>query len=226
MLKLGKGLSNNRVRVSLSVKHGSSNHCREGSSNSSNDDQDKGPGGEEGLDDQNSLLTSVGKVVISGRHEIILSGGVDDVDTHVNISRTSVQLGAVSGIGVDVSSTNLRKESGIIFTVGLSSEGKVGSICRVGEHSGRAGTSDVRVKARNRVRQVTDLNNVRSICSSSTFSSISSRVSVAASPLEVDVISSSEGEIVRLEVILSRRVGLHNVASLASDTHVKDTSSS
>jgi len=57
----------------------------------------------------------------------------------------------------------------------------------------------------------------------SSFSSISSRICVASSPLEVNVVSNTDEQSFRNKVVLSGRVGLNNVSSLSSDVDVEDS---
>jgi len=73
---------------------------------------------------------------------------------------------------------------------------------------------------------VNDLNKVGSISSIGSLSGVSSGVSVAASPLEVDVISDSGIEVLRDKIVLGGGVGLDNISSLSSDVQVVESSRS
>jgi hypothetical protein len=71
--------------------------------------------------------------------------------------------------------------------------------------------------------EVSDLSHVGSVSSCSSFSGISSGVSVTSSPLEVDVVSSTSSEEGGDKVVLGGGVGLHNVSSLSSNVQVEDS---
>jgi len=70
------------------------------------------------------------------------------------------------------------------------------------------------------------LNEDRSVSSILSFSRVSSGVSIATSPLEVDVVSNSGVKVLRDEVILNRGVSLDDVSSLSSDVQVEESSRS
>jgi len=70
--------------------------------------------------------------------------------------------------------------------------------------------------------EIRELNHVGSVSSRSSFSSVSGRVSVTSSPLEVDVVSLSSNKESGNKVVLGGRVGLHDVSSLSSDVNVED----
>jgi hypothetical protein len=76
-----------------------------------------------------------------------------------------------------------------------------------------------------RVGQRVGLDDVGSVGLVSTFTSITSGVSITSSPLEVDVISDSGVQDGWSEIVFSGRESLDNVSSLSSNVNVKDTSS-
>jgi hypothetical protein len=71
--------------------------------------------------------------------------------------------------------------------------------------------------------ELLDLDNVVSISSIGTLPSISCRVGITSSPLEVDVISRSNSEIIGGKVVLGGGEGLDDVSSLSSDVKVEDS---
>jgi len=66
------------------------------------------------------------------------------------------------------------------------------------------------------------LNHIGSICLVGTFTSISSRICVTTSPLEVDVIANKDGKGFRDEIILGGGIGLDDIASLSTDIQIED----
>jgi len=71
--------------------------------------------------------------------------------------------------------------------------------------------------------KVGELNHVGSVSACSSFSSVSVGVSVASSPLEVDVISLSSSEEGWDKVVLGGGVSLDDVSSLSSDVQVENS---
>jgi len=67
---------------------------------------------------------------------------------------------------------------------------------------------------------ISDLSNVGTVSLVSSFSGISSRVCVTSSPLEVNVVSNTDVQFLRNEIILSSRVSLDNVSSLSTNVQV------
>jgi len=65
-----------------------------------------------------------------------------------------------------------------------------------------------------------DLNDVASVGLVLSFSSISSGVVIATHPLEVDVISLSDFQVVGNKVIFDGWIGLDDVSSLSSDVQI------
>lgn len=74
-----------------------------------------------------------------------------------------------------------------------------------------------------RSRKIGNLDHVGSIGLISAFSGVSGGVGVAAGPLEVDVISRSDREIIGDKVVLGRGIGLDDVTSLSSDVEIEDS---
>jgi len=68
------------------------------------------------------------------------------------------------------------------------------------------------------------LNDVGSIGLGGSFSSISSGISIASSPLEVDIITRSSSEESWGKVILGSRISLDDISSLSTNVQIEDTS--
>jgi len=209
--------------VRLGIEHKSSNSSSKNESSSSDEHQCQGPGGQQRNDKQDSLLSSVREVVVSGVHVVKGSSAVHLDQTSIKVRRSSVQLHAVleilfNGSGIVVV---LGQEFSHGQTSGLSEQSHVQS-----EFSGieqRSVGRDPSSSGGKRVSQRSDLDHVGSVSLISSFSSVSSRVGVASSPLEVDVVSRSNRKITRNKVVLSGGVSLNDVSSLSSDVQVEDS---
>jgi hypothetical protein len=69
-----------------------------------------------------------------------------------------------------------------------------------------------------------DLDNVRSVSSVSSLTSVTSGVSIATSPLEVDVVADLDVQVGGYEIVLSGGVSLDDVSTLALNVQVEDVS--
>jgi len=65
------------------------------------------------------------------------------------------------------------------------------------------------------------LNEIASISSICSFSSITSGIVITSSPLEVNIISNSSVEILWNKIVFCSRIGLNDISSLSSDVEVK-----
>jgi len=209
--------------VRSSVQHESSNSSCQDESSSSDQDESKSPWGQQGDNKQDSLLSSVREVVVSGVHVVEGSSGVHSDQTSIEIGRSGIELHAVGsvlidGIGIVVVGSQQ-------FLHGLASslsehrevESKLGGI-----KQGGVGVQPFSGGGERRF-QIGDLDHVGSIGLISSFSGVSSGVGVTSGPLEVDVISRSDREISGDEIVLSGGVGLNDVSSLSSDVQVEDS---
>lgn len=181
-------------------------------------------------------MSSVGEVVVSGGHVVESSGGRHFQNTAIEVwCWSTVEEGAISWIGFFIVvgggfkgffSNNAKgwiidwlADSGESEGLFVTKEGWTGA--GDGEESGFFRTRTHWEIGGESV--VFEHHDVRSISSGSSFTSISSRVEVTASPLEVDHVSLSDGQVVRDEIVFSGRVSLDNVSSLSSDVQVVES---
>jgi len=209
--------------VRLGVEHSSSKTSGSQEETSSNTDNNGSPDGEEWGNNDLSLLSSVGEVVVSRAHVPELSSLVHSDESSIEVLWGSVELHAVLGVSLN----------GVLVVVVLLLQVLKRQAVGLSEHahplSQSLGLEQWGVLGNPLIRsgdgsvKVGELYHVGSVSSCSSFSSISSWVGVASSPLEVDVVSSTSSEEGGDEVVLSRWVGLHDVSSLSSDVQVEDS---
>jgi len=208
--------------VRLGVEHHSSDTSGSSEKNSTSDNNSNSPVREKRDDVDSSLLISVREVVVSSAHVEERSGLVHLEDSSIVVVKSGIELSAVLDILLSVSS---------IVSVGGEdlSSGKAVLLVKSGERNSGSSVLDEDLLGVGRdpsigdgvcVIGVDDLNVVGSVSLISSFSSISSGVSVASSPLEVNVISDSGIEILGDEIVLGGRVSLNNVATLSSNVQV------
>jgi len=212
--------------VRLGVEHQESGGTSNSEEDSSNNDYSDGPGRQQSVNVDNSLLISVREVVVSSAHVVEGSGEIHLEASSIEVLGSSVQQSAVSDIFVGLSSglglleLSLSLASSLVKV--LHSESDFGILeedlllVRLSPlFGGRDGSPGV-----------LDLSNVGSIGLRGSFSGVSSWVLVASSPLEVNVISDSDVKILRNEVVFGGGVGLDDVSSLSSDVQVVQSRSS
>jgi len=211
------------VWVSLGIDHSSSKTSRDDEESSSNGNEDCSPCWEEWVDIENTLLSSVGEVVVSGAHVVERSSLVHLDESSIKVSAGSVELHAVLWVSLDgiVVVVVLLLEISKSKAVGLSELAHPDSEILGLEHGSVEGEPFIRSGLA--VLELFDLDHVGSVCSFSSFSSVSSGVGVTSSPLEVNVVSSSGSEVCWDKVVFSGRVGLDDVSSLSSDVDVEDS---
>jgi len=100
-LELAQSGSNSRVRVVLGIDHGSSETSRSQEETCSNAHNDCGPHREKRSDEHESLLSSVGEVVVSGAHEVEVSSQVHSDESTIKVGAGGIELHAVRGISLD-----------------------------------------------------------------------------------------------------------------------------
>jgi len=211
------------VWVGLGIDHCSSQTSRNNEETSSNGYDNGGPGREEWVDVENTLLSSVGEVVVSAAHVIERTSLVHSDEASIEVSAGSVELHAVLWVSLDgiVVVVVLLLQVGQRKAVGLSELAHPDSEFLGFEES--SVTGDPVVRSWLRVFESLDLNHVGSVSLFSSFSCISSGVGVTTSPLEVNVVSGSSSEVGGDKVVFSGWVGLDNVSSLSSDVEVEDS---
>jgi len=214
--------------VALAVEHQTSNNEGTKEDNSSNDQESNGPGRQQGNDIEDTLLISVGEVVVTSAHVIVSSSGVHFDNSSIEVLVSCIEFHAILDIflgSVGISSV-LEQQLGLVKAVVLIKHGKSNSHGSVGEHNPAWVCRDPCSSNWVSRRWGSNLDNVASVSLVSSFSSISGWVLITSSPLEVNVISNSGVEIRWDKVILSGWVGLDNVSSLSSDVQVKHTGQS
>jgi len=175
------------------------------------------------LDNDFSLLSSVGEVVVSAGHVPEGSSLVHSNETSIEISWGSIELHAIGGISLNCV---------LVVVVVLLQVSKRWAVS-LSEHAHplsellglkeRGVGANPAVRSRVRSIKVRDLDHVASVSLLASFSGRSGWVSVASSPLEVDIISRSSSEESWDEIVLGGRVSLDNVSSLSSDVQVEDS---
>jgi len=192
---------------------------------SSNAQEDERPGRKEGLDVDDSLLGTVGEVVVASAHVVVGASLLDSDETSVPVSRGRIQLHAVLVVLLGSLSVAvvLFQELLPVQALGgvalvLTEVGHLVSLRRVAEEEGGILGRDGVV-----VAGVGHLDNVRAVSASLAFSVVVGWVGVASSPLHVDVISGAGIKNLRDKVVFNGRINLHNVASLSSDVEIEDT---
>lgn len=214
-----------RTSVEESSSSGSSSK-EEGSSNNNNDD---GPSWQQVANNDGSFLISVGEVVVSGRHVVESSSILHLNESSIEVFTSSIQEHAVLSILLSL----------VLVVVVFSQELSIGlalgwvvdwliehshSLSSLGAGEERSVSVQPLVRGGLRVGRRNDLNNVGSISSGSSFSSISVGILITTNPLEVNVVVLVDGKVSGNKVVFSGRVGLDDVSSLSSNVQVVDTS--
>jgi len=200
--------------VEFGIENSSSNCGRGGKEDRSNYNNGNSPSGKEVRYTDDSLLVSVGEVVVSGGHEVFDSSGVLLVKSSIKISGCCIEFLAVLvvilvvGIGVTV---DLVQSSERVSQRWRIEEGRISSVHELRVFEGGRSI-------------IGDLNDVASVGLVLSFSSISSGVVIATHPLEVDVISLSDFQVVGNKVIFDGWIGLDDVSSLSSDVQIVNSS--
>jgi hypothetical protein len=222
-LDLGEQVGNTRVGVRLGIEHQTSNSSRSNEEGSSSGDHSNSPVRQQGVDVQETLLISVGEVVVSGGHVGEGSSQVELDQTSIKVLAGSVELHAVLDIllFLVLVSTVLGQELLVGEAVSLSQHGHSQSEGLGLEHSGVVLQPVVRSGLG--VSQVGGLDDVGSVSLVSSLTSVTSGVGVATGPLEVDVVTDTGVQDGGDEVVLGGGVGLDDVSSLTTDVDVEDT---
>jgi len=211
------------VWVGLGVQHSSCQTSRGEETSRSDDNNDCGPDREKWGNVHDSSLSSVGEVVVSGAHVVESSSLVHSDESSIKVSAGGIELHAVlwvslNGIGVLV-----------VLGIQVSQRKAVGLSEHAHHDSEILGVKERDVRGHPSITgghgsvKIGHLDNVASVSSVNSFSSISSGVGVTSSPLEVNVVSSSSSEVGGDKVILSGRIGLDDVSSLSSYVEVEDS---
>jgi len=209
--------------VRLGIEHGTSNTSASEEQDSTSNNNADCPWGKEGSNNEHGLLTSVAEVVVSTAHVVEGSSLVHFDQTTIEVrSGSCVQLHAVLFVLLGSISivVVLCQQLSLSQTTSLVQEGHVLSQPLALEHGS--------VRAQPCISswvgkgESLDLNDVASVSLVSTLTSISCRVGVASSPLEVNVVANVHSQVFRNKVVFSGRVGFNDVASFAADVQVVD----
>jgi len=209
--------------VRLGIEHGSSKTSGSQEETSTNTNNNGGPDGEEWGNNDLTLLSSVGEVVVSGAHVPEGSGLVHSNKSSIEVRRSGVELHAVGGISLNgvLVVVVLLLQVGKGETVGLSEHAH--PLAEIRRFEERRVLLDPGIRSGHGGIKVRDLNHVASVSLGSSFSCISGWVSVTSSPLEVDVVSRTSSEEGGDKVIFGGGVSLDNVSSLSSNVQVEDS---
>jgi len=211
--------------VRLGIEHGSGNSGSSDKEDRSSDNDGNSPCWEERSNMKGSLLISVGEVVVSGVHVIVVTSYIGFNETSIEVVRGSIELHAISNVllGSILVIVVSSQELSLVEATNLVEHGHSDSESWVSEEDLSRVGSDPSISNWIGGRFLRNLNKVRSISSISSFSCISSWVGITTGPLEVDVISDSGVEILGNKIVLSCRVGLDNISSLSTDVQVEDS---
>jgi len=211
-----------RVRARVQDSNGGSGSSQEenGTKNNKND----GPDWQKVGNNKASLLVSVGEVVVSGRHVVKASSELHLVDSTIKVFLGMVQLHAILLVlfsRVFIVSVLSQKGFETLAFIGVTDWLIQHSHSLSGISIREKGTVVLQPLVRDWVAlgETSNLNNVGSVGLGSSFSSISSGVLVASSPLEVNVVVSVNVQIIGNKVVFSGGIGLDDVSSLS--THVQ-----
>jgi len=209
--------------VGLGIQHSSSKRSRTDENDGSDDNNNSSPNWQQWVDGNLSLLCSVGEVVVSAAHVEEISSLIHSEKTSIKVSWGSVELHAVGRILVDV----------VLIVIVLLCQVSISEASSLAEHAHPLSKLRALEKScvgahpaiggRHGIVEARKLNHVGSVSASLSLSSVSCRVGVASSPLEVNVISLSSVEERRSKVVFGGRVGLHDVSSLAPYIQVEDS---
>jgi len=209
--------------VALGIEHGTGNTSATDEEHGTSNNEAYSPVGEQRLHDQSCLLSSVGEVVVSRAHVI-------ESASQVHLDQTTIKVRGGGSIQLHAVENVLLGSIGVIVVSGQQLRlGQAASLVQHGhvlsqplrlEHGGMVGQP--LVSGRVRCLERLELHNVASVSLVSSLTSVSSRVGVATSPLEVNVVANGNEESLGNEVVFGSRVGLDDVSSFSSDVQVVD----
>lgn len=214
------------MRLGVPDKDGNDGTTDETSTTNSNESNT--PPRNERVDSDLSLLRSVGKVVVTGGIVVPSASGRHLNDTSVKVGRASVQLVAVTNVLVgivDLTTSDL-----------LLGQAAVGRVDSLAPNLGLTDVSEIfhnvngqeglSIKSSGVVTTtlVTSQDNkVVTISLVSTLTGSTTLVEVATSPLEVDVVTLVDLQVIGGKVVLDRGVALNDVTTATTDVQVDDT---
>jgi len=214
------------VRLGIEGCSSKTSSCKEQNSTSHNNTNS--PVREKVKDVDLTLLSSVGEVVVTRAHVIVwsllTSRDVHSDGTTIKVLGGSIELHAVLNILFEVVFvvTVLGEQFFVGQAVLLIQEGH--SLSEVSSKEGLVLLQPL-IRSWDVGSHILDLDNVASVGLISTFTSVTCWVGITTGPLEVDVISNTDSQIIRNKVVFDGRVGLDDVSSLTTDVQVVDSSS-
>jgi len=222
-LDLGEHVGNARVRVRLGIEHGTSNTSASEEEHGTSHHEANSPWRQQRRDSNHGLLSSVAEVVVSGAHVIESASLVHSDQTTIKVwSWGSIQFHAVLlvRLGIVGVVVVLGQQLSLREAASLIQEGHV--LSQPLRFEQRSVVGQPGIGGWVRLTQTSNLDDVRSVGLIGTLTSVACRIGVAASPLEVDVVAGVDVKVLRSNVVLRGRIGLHDVASLASHVQVVD----
>lgn len=214
--------------MSLSVPNKDGNNSTTDETSTTNTNESNTPPGNERVDSQLGLLRSVGEVVVTSG-VVVPSASVGHLnDTTVEVSRTSVQLVAVTNVlvgVVDLTTSDLFLSQAAVSGVdGVTPHGGLINVSKALHDLTR---QEGLIVKRGRVVTTTLVtlqdDEVVTISLVSTFTSSTTLVEIATSPLEVNVVTLVDLQVVGSKVVLSGGVALNDVTTTTTDVQVDDT---
>lgn len=214
--------------MSLGVPNEHGNNCTTDETSTTNTNESNTPPGNERVDSQLGLLRSVGEVVVTSG-VVVPSASVAHLnDTTVEVGRTSVQLVAVTNVFVGV--VDLTTSDLVLGQAAVSRSDRIaphGGLIDVGKALHNLTRQEGLLVKRGRVVTTTLVtlqdDKVVTISLVSTLTSSIGLVEVATSPLEVNVVTLVDLQVVGSEVVLSGGVALNDVTTTTTDRQVDDT---
>jgi len=190
-------------------------------------DSGEGNGGQELSNLDGHLVRAVGEVVVTSGHEVEGTSGLGLDGTSVEERRGHVEVVAVLVVLLVVGNLSVRLAATL-----LSGGGANVRLVEVSELVGGGGREELNVLKLSGVVGSglvallgQDRHQVGTISLILSVTSLTSGVVVRTSPLEVDIVSASDLEVVGGEIVLNAGVSLDNVSTASTDGQVEDTSS-
>lgn len=229
--------------VGLGVPDTGTNNGGTSKGSGTEDDRGQGNGVNLGGNNEGSLLRAVGEGVVTSAHVVegtsiahrdqaTIEVGLSQVEAVAVLDLVIAVLSVIGNVGAtavgnDVllrTSTAAAELAGVIANGSLAEVSQTVGIISVGEHAlisqvsnGHVGTAPV-----TRVGGGTELNHVGAISAVTTVTSLSTGLSIRASPLGVDEVADRDGEGVGDKVVLNGRVGLNDVTTATTNVQVPD----
>lgn len=221
-----------RSGVSVGVPDTTTDDSGSDETGTTDGDTSEGDGREELGDLEGHLLRAVGEVVVTGGHEVEGSSGGRADNTTIEEGGSEVEVVAVLLVLLVVVVVSSGRGVGLA-AVGLTGGGADGGLVLVGKLEGKGGLEDLGVVDEVGVVATRlslglslsrlDGDHVGAISLVESVTGLVGGVVVRSSPLEVDVVSTGDLEVVGGEIVLNGGVALDNVSTASTDSQVEDT---